>query len=258
MRQNFLDLTGQVAFCCGASSGIGLQFAKALASQGADLVLAAEQLEQLEKNAWCIEREYQVRCYFHEMDLGDSASITKAVEFALDRLGHIEILSNATAYSGLTDPALLSSEDWAKIIERDLNGRFFLCREVGRLAMIPRHYGRIINVSSLFAVKSFCGFPAGPVAAAAGGVAAFTKAVANDWAQYYIAVNCIAPGFFVTNTAPEILDSPEFQNLCTEHCPMGRAGNREELNGLVAYLASRSCSYMTGQQIVVDGGMSLV
>lgn len=149
MKNNLFDLSGQVAFCCGGSSGLGLQFAKAMANAGADIALVARRTDRLDENAREIEAEYGVKVYPHYMDLQDSKSITDCVSDVVAHFGKIDILVNAAGIPGGGDPATLTDEYWLNVINTDLNGQFFTCREVVRQSMKPNQYGRIIMVSSI-------------------------------------------------------------------------------------------------------------
>lgn len=152
MKNNLFDLSGQVAFCCGGSSGLGLQFAKAMANAGADIALVARRTDRLDENAREIEAEYGVKVYPHYMDLQDSKSITDCVSDVVAHFGKIDILVNAAGIPGGGDPATLTDEYWLNVINTDLNGQFFTCREVVRQSMKPNQYGRIIMVSSIHGV----------------------------------------------------------------------------------------------------------
>lgn len=137
MKNNLFDLSGQVAFCCGGSSGLGLQFAKAMANAGADIALVARRTDRLDENAREIEAEYGVKVYPHYMDLQDSKSITDCVSDVVAHFGKIDILVNAAGIPGGGDPATLTDEYWLNVINTDLNGQFFTCREVVRQSMSP-------------------------------------------------------------------------------------------------------------------------
>ena len=124
MKNNIFDLTGQVALVAGASSGLGLQFAKAMANAGADVAIAARRMDKLEVNAKAIAAEYGVRVYPHVMDLKDSKSITKCVEDVVAHFGKIDILVNSGGCGGSTDPVTTTDEQWTHVIDTDLNGQF--------------------------------------------------------------------------------------------------------------------------------------
>lgn len=208
MKNNLFDLSGQVAFCCGGSSGLGLQFAKAMANAGADIALVARRTDRLDENAREIEAEYGVKVYPHYMDLQDSKSITDCVSDVVAHFGKIDILVNAAGIPGGGDPATLTDEYWLNVINTDLNGQFFTCREVVRQSMKPNQYGRIIMVSSIHGVCGRKGVDTAPYAAAKGGIVNLTRSLGNSWARDGITVNCICPGYFPTEMTAAYIDAP--------------------------------------------------
>ena len=245
MKNNLFDLSGQVAFCCGGSSGLGLQFAKAMANAGADIALVARRTDRLDENAKEIEAEYGVKVYPHYMDLQDSKSITDCVSDVVAHFGKIDILVNAAGIPGGGDPATLTDEYWLNVINTDLNGQFFTCREVVRQSMKPNQYGRIIMVSSIHGVCGRKGVDTAPYAAAKGGIVNLTRSLGNSWARDGITVNCICPGYFPTEMTAAYIDAPFFNQAHLECCPMERHGKTGEMDGLCTYFASPACSYTT-------------
>ena len=232
MKNNIFDLTGQVALVAGGSSGLGLQFAKAMANAGANVAIVARRTDRLEKNAKEIAAEYGVEVYPHYLDLCDSKSVTKCVEDVIAHFGKIDILVNSGGTGGL----------------------FYLCRDVSRLSMIPNNYGRIVNVSSIHGFVSRKNVWTAPYCASKGGVHMMTKAMANDWGKYNITVNCIAPGYFPTELTEKFIDSDAFVQLHKDRCPKERHGILGEMDGLCVYFAAPCCTYTTGQIVAVDGG----
>ena len=226
MKNNIFDLTGQVALVAGGSSGLGLQFAKAMANAGANVALVARRTDRLEKNAKEIAAEYGVEVYPHYLDLCDSKSVTKCVEDVIAHFGKIDILVNAGGTGGSGDPATMTDEQWAHVVDTNLTGLFYLCRDVARLSMIPNNYGRIVNVSSIHGFVSRKNVWTAPYCASKGGVHMMTKAMANDWGKYNITVNCIAPGYFPTELTEKFIDSDAFVS-CT------RTAARKERHGIL-------------------------
>ena len=135
------DLTGKVAICAGGSSGLGYQFARALASAGADVALVARRVDRLEENAAAISKDYGVKAYAHYMDLTKPETITTAVEDVLKEFGRIDILCNSAGVPCRNVAEECSYEDWMLVLDSDLNGPFWLMHEVVRLAMKPQMYG---------------------------------------------------------------------------------------------------------------------
>lgn len=254
MKNNIFDLSGQVALVAGGSSGLGLQFAKAMANAGADVAIVARRTDKLEDNAKQIAAEYGVEVYPHYIDLCDASSVTACVEDVIAHFGKIDILVNAGGVGGSGDPSTMTDEQWYHVVDTDLTGLFRLCRDVARLSMIPNNYGRIVNVSSIHGFVSRKNVWTAPYCAAKGGVHMMTKALANDWGKYDITVNCIAPGYFPSELTAAYIDSESFTQLHKDRCPKGRHGNTGEMDGLCVYFASPCCSYTTGQTVAVDGG----
>ena len=158
MRFDKFDLTGRVALCAGGSSGLGLQFAKAMASAGADVAIVARRTDRLEENAREIEAEYGVHCYPHDLDLTKPDTITKGVEDIVEHYGKIDILVNSAGIPCRNVAETQSYEDWMLVMDSDLNGPFWLMHECVRLSMKERQYGKIINVASIHAFVSRLGY----------------------------------------------------------------------------------------------------
>lgn len=254
MKNNIFDLSGQVALVAGGSSGLGLQFAKAMANAGANVALVARRTDRLEKNAKLIADEFGVEVYLHFLDLRDAESVETCVADVVKHFGKIDILVNAGGVGGSGDPTTLTDEQWYYVVDTDLTGLFRLCREVAKQSMIPNNYGRIVNVSSIHGFVSRKNAWTAPYCAAKGGVHMMTKALANDWGKYDITVNCIAPGYFPSELTEKYIDADWFTQLHVDRCPKGRHGITGEMDGLCVYFASPCCSYTTGQVVAVDGG----
>lgn len=247
------DLTGKVALVLGGSSGLGVQFAKALAVAGADIALAARRMERMQANKKDIE-EIGVRCSAHTVDLTDHPTITTCVEGILKEYGRIDILLNSAGVKGTGVGAEQSYEDWMRVLDSNLNGPYFMMHEVARLAMIPQNYGKIINVASIHAFVSRIGIPTASYCASKGGMAMLTKSLASEWAKYNITVNAIAPGYFPSEITQSYVESEEFKKTCETYSPFGRPGITGEMDGLCIYFASDASSFTTGQVVAVDGG----
>lgn len=247
------DLTGKVALVLGGSSGLGVQFAKALAMAGADIAIAARRTDRLEENKKEIET-IGVRCYTHFLDLTDHTTITPCVEDVLKEYGRIDILVNSAGVKGTGVGAEQSYEDWMRVQDSNLNGPYFMMHEVARLAMIPQNYGKIVNVASIHAFVARIGIPTASYCASKGGMAMLTKSLANEWAKYNITVNCICPGYFPSEITQGYIATDAFKQTCETYSSFGRPGITGEMDGLCIYLASDASSFTTGQVIAVDGG----
>jgi gluconate 5-dehydrogenase len=251
-NRGLFDLTGQIAIVTGTSRGLGQYFARALAKSGADLVLTSrhrESLESFEAEITALGR----KSISLELDVRDQKSIERMVADAREAFGHIDILVN-NAGCNVRKPALeVTWDDWNLILDTNLRGSFFVAQGVAR-HMIPRHYGRIINVGSVTSVAGYAGL--GPYGASRGGIRQLTMSLADDWGKFGITVNCLAPGWFRTEQNKIMYEDKEWVDYITERIPMKRPGQPNDLDGAIVFLASESSRYVTGQTILVDGGIS--
>jgi gluconate 5-dehydrogenase len=254
--KNLFDLTGKVAFVTGASSGLGVEFARALANQGANISLVARREEKLKEVQKEIE-EIGVSCRYYVCDVMQVEQIKTAVKQTEKDFGKIDILVN-NAGLGLFDNAEKTTDEmWRAMVDTNLNGVFFFAREVGKV-MLKQKYGRIINIGSIHSTVAMKELPLTAYCATKGGVLMLTKALATEWAKYGITVNAIGPGYFALGMAEEIVKDPEFAKTIESKSPMGRAGMPGELDTTIVYLASDASTFVTGQIITVDGGWTAV
>ena len=253
---NLFNICGKVAVVTGASSGLGRQFALALAREGANVAILARRVEKLEK----VKEEVEalgVECISVMCDVVDNESIKSAVATVVERFGRIDILVN-NAGVGTGAPAEIQEDSiWNMTINTNLNGVYFVAREVGKV-MIKQNYGKIINIGSIHSTVSMNGSPISAYCASKGGVAMLTKALACEWAKYNITVNAIGPAYFESEMTDQVINTPEFAQAVMAYCPMGRVGKTGELDGAVVYFASDASSYTTGQLLTVDGGWTTI
>lgn len=246
------DLSGQVAVVTGTSRGLGQYFARALANMGADLVLTSRKKDSL----LSFEKELQSlgrKTVALELDVRDQASIERTVTAAQDVFGRIDILVN-NAGCNVRKPALdVTWDDWNLILDTNLRGSFFVAQAVAR-RMIPRGYGRIINIGSVTSVAGYAGLT--PYGASRGGIRQMTMSLADDWGKYGITVNCLAPGWFRTEQNKILYEDLEWVEYLCERIPIKRPGQPNDLDGAIVFLASESSRYITGQTLLVDGGIS--
>lgn len=252
MNQVLFDLSGKVAIVTGTSRGLGQTFARALARAGADLVItsrAPETLEPFRKELVALGR----KALPLPLDVREFDSIQNMVGAAAAHYGRIDILVN-NAGCNVRKPALeVLWEDWNRILDTNLRGTFFVAQAAAR-QMIPRKYGRIINIGSVTSVAGYAGL--GPYGASRGGVKQLTMSLADDWGVHGITVNCLAPGWFKTAQNAVMYEDQEWVNYLTDRIPLKRPGQPEDLEGAVVFLASDAASYITGQTLLVDGGIS--
>jgi gluconate 5-dehydrogenase len=253
---NLFDLKGKVAVVTGASSGLGVQFAKALAREGADLAIVARRLEKLEVVKSEIEA-LGVRCLTVKCDVTKVNEIHEAVNKINEYYGTIDILVN-NAGLGLVEPAHLQSDNtWETMMDVNVNGVYYFAREVGKI-MVEKNYGKIINIGSIHSTVAMIGSPLSAYCTTKGAVKMMTKALASEWAQYNITVNAVGPGYFPSEMTEDVLSDNSFQQAIKAYCPMGRPGQEGELDGIMIYFASDASRYTTGQLISVDGGWTII
>lgn len=255
--KNYFDLKGHVAVVTGASTGLGLQMAKAFASQGANLVLLARRMNLLEENARAITEEFGVEVLPFACDITKTEMVEAAVKATLERFGRVDILVN-NAGTGAVGPAEeITDEQFRHEMNIDLFGTFVCAREFGK-EMIKAQYGRIINIASMYGLVGNMIVGSAPYHAAKGGVVNFTRALAAEWGKYGVTVNSICPGYFYTDLTTETLDSDYFQAIAKRSIPLERYGRSGELDTCALFLASPASTYVTGQNIAVDGGYTCV
>lgn len=253
---SLFDLKGKFSVVTGASSGLGRQFALALAREGAHVAIVARRVEKLESVKAEIEA-LGVRCYTHKCDVMNSKEICETVSDVRKQFGRIDILVN-NAGLGLTDAAQNTSDElWNSMISTNINGVFYFSREVGRI-MLEQRYGKIINIGSIHSTVAMPGIPLSAYATTKGAVLMLTKSLANEWAKCGITVNAIGPAYFPSEMTAGVLENKELYNSICNASPMGRPGRDGELDGALIYFASDASSYTTGQLLQVDGGWTTV
>lgn len=253
--KNYFDVSGKNAIVTGASSGLGRQFALCLAEQGANVAIMARRVNKLEEVKAEVEA-LGVKCVVAQCDVTDSAQVKAAVDKAVAELGRIDILINNAA-AGFATPAVeTTDEQWERVIDTNVNGVFYVAREVGR-HMLEQGYGKIVNIGSFHCQVTMNGLPRSGYSTAKGAVYMMTKALAAEWAKSGITVNTLGPGYFKSEMADAVTDE-SYDRGIRENCPMGRRGNPGELNGAMLFLASDASSYVTGQLLLVDGGWTIV
>jgi gluconate 5-dehydrogenase len=255
--KKLLDLTGKVAIVTGGSRGLGLQIAAALGEMGARLAITARKSDELEEARAQLARQ-SIEALPIPCDLSQPQAIEPMVDAALARYGQIDILVNnagATWGAAAEDHPL---DAWQKLVNLNLTATFLVSQSVGRRSMIPRRYGRVINMASIAGLRGNLPSKLRTIAynTTKGGLVNFTRALAGEWGQYGITVNAIAPGFFPSKMSKGVLERIADDVIAAT--PLGRLGDEEDLKGLAALLASDAARHITGQVIAVDGGVTAV
>ena len=256
MEKNLFSLEGKVAIVTGGSSGLGVQFAKALAGQGASIVLIARRVDRLEQVKQEIEA-MGAECLAIKCDVSKTDEIIAMVDKTKEHFGRIDILINNAGIGKAIAADEQTDEEWKAMIDINLNAVYFVAREVGKV-MIEQNYGKIINIGSLHSTVGMLGSPLTAYCASKGAVGMLTKALANEWAKHDITVNAIGPAYFASEMTNEIIEDEGFLTAVKAYCPMGRVGRPGELDGALIYFASDASSYTTGQLLLVDGGWTTI
>jgi 2-deoxy-D-gluconate 3-dehydrogenase len=243
-------LDGRVALVTGASRGLGAAIAKALAEAGAHVVVHASR-EAPHAVASALANACGVRTAPVTADLANPQSADRLIAEAAAALGPIDILVNNAGIIRRAPADEHGDADWDDVIAVNLTSTFRLCRAAGR-SMLARGRGKIINVASLLSFQGGVRVPA--YAAAKGGVAQLTKALANEWAARGVNVNAIAPGYMRTDNTRALQDDPARFKEITARIPAGRWGEPDDLAGAAVFLASAAADYVHGHVLVVDGG----
>jgi NAD(P)-dependent dehydrogenase (short-subunit alcohol dehydrogenase family) len=252
MSNPLFDLSGQVALVTGASRGLGQYFARALARSGADLVITSRTADSLQPFADEIAGLGR-RAVPLALDVCDLKSIEQMAAAAEEAYGKIDILVN-NAGMNIRKPALdVAWDDWNKILDTNLRGSFFVAQAIAK-RMVPRRYGRIINIGSVTSVAGYAGL--GPYGASRGGIRQLTMSLADDWGKFGITVNCLAPGWFKTSQNKVMYEDKEWVEYLSDRIPIKRPGRPDDLDSAVVFLAAESSRYITGQTLLVDGGIS--
>lgn len=256
--QELFSLQGKTALVTGGSRGLGLQMAEALGEQGARVVVSSRKQGELDEAvAHLTSRGIDASAI--AADLSQDAHVQPFVEEAIRRLGHIDILVNNAGASWGAPAEDYPAEAWDKVMNLNVRSVFLVAQAVGKLSMIPRRSGRIINISS---IAGLAGNPPGTMQTLAyntskGAVINFTRTLAGEWGRYGITVNSIAPGFFPSKMTHGLLAAIGADALAKD-APLNRLGDDEDLKGAVVLFASDAGKHITGQTLAVDGGVSAV
>lgn len=252
MQNNQFDLAGKTAVITGASRGLGQYFGRALAKAGADLVVTSRKPADLQTFRSEIESMGR-RVLPLPLDLRSEASIRSMASAAIDHFGRIDILVN-NAGCNVRKPAVdVSWDDWNLVLDTNLRGSFFVATSFAP-HMIANGYGRIINIGSVTSVFGYAGI--GPYCASRGGVKQLTMSLADEWGANGVTVNCLAPGWFKTKQNAVLYENAEWVHYLKDRIPLKRPGQPDDLNGAIVFLASDASAYITGQTLLVDGGIT--
>jgi gluconate 5-dehydrogenase len=251
--QSVFDLSGKVALVTGAYRGLGFAIAQGLARAGASVVLNARRSEAVEPAARALTAQ-KLKASTAIFDVTDRDAIWAAVMAIESEHGRIDVLVNNAGIQRRGALADFSQQDWDDIIATNLTAPFVMSQAV-LPGMIARKSGKIVHIASLMSELARPGVV--PYTAAKGGVRQLTRGMAVELAPHNIQVNAIAPGYFATEMNRALIENAEFNAWVSKRTPAGRWGQPDELAGIAVFLASGASNYMTGQMLIVDGGMSV-
>ena len=249
-------LEGKVAVVTGSGQGLGKWIALGLAQSGADILVADLVAENASQTAQEIEKMGR-RSVFAEVDVGDPEAVKGMMELAQRELGNPDILVNNAGINIHKKAMDITPEDFDRIVRVNSRGVYFCSQAAARL-MIPRNRGKIINIASAAAFLVRAGIPNSVYAMTKAGIVMLTKALAEEWAQYHVNVNAVAPGYFATPLVADRLKDPEVSRSIVESTPLKRVGGPKDIMGAVVFLASEASDFITGQTISVDGGRTVL
>ena len=254
--EELFGLSGRVAVVTGASSGLGVGFARALARAGANLVHAARRFDKLESLSAELE-ETGVEVLPVACDVTDSSQVEALKDACLQKFGRVDILVNNAGVTEIVPAEAETEESFRWVMDVNLNGLFLCCQRFGRV-MLEAGQGSIINVSSILGLVASGSIPQAAYVASKGAVVNLTRELASQWARGGVRVNSIAPGWFASEMTEEMFADERGMAWIRRKTPIGRPGAVEELAGAVVFLASDASSYVIGQTLAVDGGWTAV
>ena len=244
------DLSGKVALVTGASSGLGVHFARTLAEAGAAVVLAARRAERLAS----LQAELQkngAKAAAVTLDVQSGEAVAAAFDQAEGALGPVDIVVNNAGIS-IVRPALeMPEQDWDSVVDTNLRGAWLVAQTAGKRWVAAKRPGAIVNIASILGLRTIG--QVAPYNASKAGLIHLTRALAMEWARYQIRVNAICPGYIETEMNGDFWKTPGGQRLI-ERIPQRRIGQPEHLDGALLLLASEAGAFMTGSVLTVDGG----
>lgn len=245
-------LDGRVAVVTGASSGLGVAFAQAFAEAGADVVLGARRVEKMAHTASLVEQAGR-RVYTRKTDVADPEQCGQLVDAAMAEFGRVDVLINNAGVGTAVPATRETPEEFRAVIDVNLNGAYWMAQACGRV-MQPG--SAIVNIASVLGLTTGA-LPQAAYSASKAGVMGLTRDLAQQWSgRKGIRVNALAPGFFVSEMTDE-LKPGYLEDVVLPRVIMGRLGDAGELAATAVWLASPAAGYVTGQTVVVDGGLTI-
>lgn len=253
IKKDFFNLKGKIAIVTGSAQGLGEVMAIGLATYGSNIVVADLNITKAEKVADRI-RGLGRKAMAYKIDVSKLDEISQMTDDIVKHFHHIDILINSAGIVKRKKVEDITEEDWDIILDINLKGTFFCCQIVGK-QMIKQNSGKIVNIAS---VSSILGHPLrSAYAASKAGVAHVSRSIAQEWAKYNINVNCISPTIFETPINISIRDTKEKYDHLVSEIPMKRLGQPKDIVGAAIYLCSPASDFVTGHNLVVDGGRTI-
>lgn len=251
------DLTGKIALVTGAGRGIGKELTRSLAAAGADVFILARDMERLEKTAKEIRKATGRSIWTHKIDVSNEESVEWAARFVNETTGRLDILVNNSALGrGETPLEYTTLEEWNTTITTNLTGTFLCMKHFGRI-LIERKSGSIINLGSMGGSSCLKNCCTGAYDVSKAAIECLTRCMAGEWGKYNIRVNSICPGYTLTEINEDFLSDPRnagFLEKSLDHIPLRRWAQPREMGDIAVFLAADASSYVTGANIVADGG----
>lgn len=252
--KDMFKLDGKIAIVTGGAGGIGEALAMGLGIHGATVVVSSRNREAIEKVAQAISEASGREAGAVACDVTDEDSVKNLIDTVVAKYGKLDILVNAMGMNIKHDALEYPMEDWDKLFDVNVKGTMIACKFAGRV-MKTQKSGAIVNLSSVRGIRGYTGGNTG-YCATKGAVELITKALALEWAPHNIRVNALGPALVITPGTRHIAENPELAKKYAAAVPLGRIGMPEDMVGAVNFLASDAASFVTGQTIYVDGGLT--
>ena len=250
-------MKGKKAIITGAGGGIGSAIAYGFAEFGVDVVLLDLKVEEIERLKKFLEEKFSIKALAIPIDVCECKQVEEAVNTIIKIFGQVDILVNCHGIGQWVPAEDMSEKDWDRMINVNFKGVFLMCQAVGRY-MIRRRYGKIINIASMSGRIVNKPQPQVHYNVSKAGVIMLTKSLAAEWAKYNINVNSVSPGYTLTPLVRDLLkNQPEYAEHWKNLTPLGRFAEPADIVGAVIFLASEAANYITGHDLVVDGGYSI-